>query len=412
MKKSIVLSIIVSSALMAGAYKVPEQSLNSMALGAAYVAHTEGADTAYYNPANMSFMSEGQFVEVGATWAHLPRNRFEGTQTYSATDANNPANNESKIENLQLPFLHYVSNPIGQFRWGASLTVPGGLSKRWESGHQKVSAEEFTLKVIELNPVASYKLSDNFSVGGGLRLIYSEGVVKSDGGAIKPIKRNMEGDTVEYGYNLAMSYKPTSDINMAVTYRSNIDLKEEGDANLYLGNIGKQYSADVTVPLPASLNLAVSKTWKDKYTVELNYERTYWSTYKNLDFNYGTALPNAILTSAFDDPKPKNWKDSNTYRVGFTAKVSPQLTLMAGYAKDETPIPQEYVSYELPDSDANIYTFGFRIKANENLSYGFAYLHDDKDYFSLRRGENKNGIVGTFSGGGADLLTASVAYRF
>jgi len=412
MKKSIVLSIIVSSALMAGAYKVPEQSLNSMALGAAYVAHTEGADTAYYNPANMSFMSEGQFVEVGATWAHLPRNRFEGTQTYSATDANNPANNESKIENLQLPFLHYVSNPIGQFRWGASLTVPGGLSKRWESGHQKVSAEEFTLKVIELNPVASYKLSDNFSVGGGLRLIYSEGVVKSDGGAIKPIKRNMEGDTVEYGYNLAMSYKPTSDINMAVTYRSNIDLKEEGDANLYLGNIGKQYSADVTVPLPASLNLAVSKTWKDKYTVELNYERTYWSTYKNLDFNYGTALPNAILTSAFDNPKPKNWKDSNTYRVGFTAKVSPQLTLMAGYAKDETPIPQEYVSYELPDSDANIYTFGFRIKANENLSYGFAYLHDDKDYFSLRRGENKNGIVGTFSGGGADLLTASVAYRF
>ena len=411
MKKSIALSIIVSSALMAGAYKVPEQSVNSMALGAAYVAHTDGADTAYYNPANMAFMGEEQFAEVGVTWAHLPSNRFRGTQTYSATDANNPANNKSKIENLQLPFLHYVSKPMGEFRWGASLTVPGGLTKEWKSGHQKVSAEEFTLKVLELNPVASYKLSDNFAVGGGLRLIYSEGIVKSDGEAIKPIKRNMEGDTVEYGYNLAMSYRPTSDINMAVTYRSNIDLKEDGDANLYLGNIGKQHSADVTVPLPAALNLAVSKTWQDKYTVELNYEKTYWSEYKNLDFNYGSPIRGALV-DAFDKPKPKNWRDTDTFRVGFRAKVSPKLTFMVGYAKDETPIPKEYLSYELPDSDADIYTFGFRIKANENLSYGFAYLRDEKESFSLAQGENKNGIVGKFSGGGADLLTAGVSYKF
>jgi len=411
MKKIILLSIATSSLIVAGAYKVPEQSVNSMALGAAYVAHTDGADTAYYNPANMAFMTQEQFAEVGLTWAHLPRNRFQGIQAYSATEIY-PASNRSEIENLQLPFLHYVSNPIGEFRWGASLAVPGGLTKEWESGHQKLFAQEFTLKVLEFNPVASYKLSDNFAVGGGLRFIYSEGVVKSDGGAIKPIKRNMEGDTVEYGYNIAMTYKPTTDINLAVTYRSNIDLKEEGDANLYLGNIGNQYTANVTVPLPAALNLAVSKTWQDKYTIELNYEKTYWSTYKNLDFNYGKPLSSTILTSAFDNPKAKNWKDTDTYRIGFTAKVSPKLTLMAGYSKDETPISKKYISYELPDADANIYTFGFRIKANKNLSYGFAYLRDEKESFSLAQGENKNGIVGKFSGGGADLLTAGVSYKF
>ena len=410
MKKIILLSIATSSLVMAGAYKVPEQSVNSMALGAAYVAHTDGADTAYYNPANMAFMTQEQFAEVGFSWAHLPRNRFQGVQAYSATEVY-PASNSSEIENLQLPFLHYVSNPIEQFRWGASLTVPGGLTKEWDSGHQKLFAEEFTLKVLEFNPVASYKLSDKFAVGGGLRFIYSEGVVKSDGGTIKPIKRNMEGDTIEYGYNLAMSYRPTSDINMAVTYRSNIDLKEEGDANLYLGNIGKHHSANVTVPLPAALNLAVSKTWQDRYTLELNYEKTYWSEYKELDFNYGSPIRGALV-DAFDKPKPKNWRDTDTFRVGFTAKVSPKLTFMVGYAKDETPIPKEYLSYELPDSDADIYTFGFRIKANENLSYGFAYLRDEKESFSLAQGENKNGIVGKFSGGGADLLTAGVSYKF
>jgi long-chain fatty acid transport protein len=410
MKKIIVLSIIASSFLISGAYKVPEQSVNSMALGAAYVAHTNGADTAYFNPANMAFMEDKQFVEVGLTWAHLPRNEFEGFQAYSATEVY-PASNHSAIENLQLPFMHYVARPMENFRWGASVTVPGGLTKRWESGHQKVSAEEFTLKVVEVNPSASYKVSDNFAVGAGVRLIYSEGIVGSDGGEIKPLKREMEGDTVEFGYNLAVAYRPTTDINMAVTYRSNIDLGEEGEANLYLFDVGKQYKADVTVPLPAALNLAVSKTWQDKYTVELNYEKTYWSAYKELDFNYGSAIQEPLVAS-FDDAKARNWSDTNTYRLGVTAEVTPNVTLMVGYAKDETPVNKTNLSYELPDADADIYTLGVRIKHNDHLSYGVAYLHDKKESFSLKAGENKSGIIGKFSEGGANLLSVGMAYTF
>ena len=310
MKKIITLSIITGSFVLAGAYKVPEQSLNSMALGGAYVAHTNGADTAYFNPANMAFLKDDkQFMEVGITWVHLPSNRFDGQQAFPDSTIY-PANGSSKVEDLQLPYIHYVSTPLSNgLRWGASLTVPGGLTKRWESPYQKLSAEEFTLKVIELNPVVSYKAMDNLAFGGGLRLIYSEGVVYSDGSdTAMPIKREMEGDTIEYGYNLAMTYKPSSTINTAITYRSNIDLKEEGDANLYMGDMGHQYSADVTVPLPAALNLSISNTWADRYTLEFNYERTYWSEYEDLDFNYGSAIQPSSLVPIFDKPKAKNWK--------------------------------------------------------------------------------------------------------
>jgi len=410
MKKILVLSSITSSLVVGGAYKIPEQSLNSMALGAAYIAHTSGGDTAYFNPANMAFMEEKQFLELGVTWAHLPRNKFEGFQAYSATEISF-ANNHSEVENFQLPFLHYVANSMNNFRWGMSLIVPGGLTKRWNSGHQKVFAEEFTLKTIELNPVLSYKVSNNFAFAGGLRFIYSEGVVNSDGGKIKPIKREMKGKTFEVGYNLAVSYKPTTDINMAVTYRSNIDLEEEGDANLYLFDVGRQYSANVTVPLPATLSFAVSKTWQKKYTFELNYEKTYWSKYDTLMFAYGEPIQ-PLLVSSFNDPKLKNWKDSDTFRVGVTAKLTPFVTLMAGYSKDESPINRKYLSYELPDSNANIYSLGVRIKANENLSYGVAYLHDKKDAFSLKAGENENGVIGKFSEGGANLLTVGMGYTF
>ncbi len=403
MKKITTLSLLTSSILLAGGYKIPEQSLNSMALSAAYLAHTKGADTAYYNPANMAFMEDKQFVEAGVTLAHLPRIEFEGDVAGTS--------GQSEIENILIPNLHYVGNAMGDVRWGASLTAPAGLTKRWNTPLQKLYAEEFTLKVIEFNPVASYRVSDNFAVGGGLRFIYSEGVVNSDGGAIKPIKREMVGDTIEFGYNLALTYKPTPDMNMAVAYRSNIDLKEEGTANLYLFDVGNQYQANVTVPLPAVLNVGVSQSWEDTYTLELVYERSFWSSYKTLDFNYDREIQSALV-GAYADPKIRNWKDTDTFRLGATAKVTDSVTLMAGIAQDKTPVPSDYVGYELPDSDAMLYSLGVRMKATENLSYGVAYLHDEKDNRTIAQGVSESQINGTFSQGGADLLTVAMAYTF
>ena len=413
MKKILISIIAINSLMVAGAYKIPEQSLNSMALGAAYVAHTEGADTAYFNPANMVFLDFDNgynMVEFGLTLAHLPEYKFRGYQAFWEDEVYS-ADGESKVENITIPYFHLVSSFSEDISVGWSVVVPAGLSKRWDSGYQKLFAQEFTLKVIESNPVVAYKVSDNFSIAGGLRFICSSGKVYSDGTQVgKPIKREMEGDDSGYGYNLATSYRPTKDINLALTYRSNVDLREYGVSNLYIGDLGKQYTAEVKIPLPASLNFAVSKTWMDRFTLEFDYERTYWSKYKSLDFNYYSPIQ-PTLVEYFDDPIPKNWKDTNTFRIGATFKTD-NITYMLGYAIDETPIPKEYLSYELPDSDGQIFSMGVKVKATEKLSWGIAYLHDKKDTITLKEGENVNGIIGKFSGGGADLLTTSVSYQF
>ena len=408
MKKIVLASIVTGSLAVAGGYKIPEQSINSMALGAAYVAHTTGADTAYFNPAAMAFMEDKQYVEAGLTLAHLMSNEYNLMAPYSG---------KSQTENIAIPNLHYVANAMGDFRWGVSTTVPGGLTKRWLTPYQKLSAEEFTLKIVELNPTMSYKINDQLAVGAGARLIYSEGVVKSDGGAIFALKRDMEGDTIEFGYNAALLYKPTSDINVAATYRSNVDLTEEGDANLFLGGVGRQYGAEVTVPLPAALNVAISKTWEDKFTLEFNYERTYWSTYESLDFEYDQPLANPVLIGAFDAPKARNWKDTNTFRLGATMKMDNKITAMMGFAIDETPTPEHTIGFELPDSDAKIFSMGFRYQQREDLSWGAAFLYDSKEAIALTRGahEDQRSVLnggGNFEEGGAFLLTVGMAYEF
>jgi long-chain fatty acid transport protein len=236
----------------------------------------------------------------------------------------------------------------------------------------------------------------------------------------------MEGDTIEFGYNLAMTYKPTPDINLAATYRSKVDLNEEGTAKLYgagtlppplMVSWERAYdgSANVSVPLPAALNLAISKTWNNTFTLEAVYERTYWSAYKTLEFGYDSTI-DPILKGIFGAPIQKNWKDTNTYRLGATVELD-KITMMMGFAIDETPVPVEYVSFELPDSDAKIFSMGFRYQQTESISWGAAFLYDSKDPLSLKAGEHadKRSLLnngGSFSGGGAYLTTLGMAYEF
>ncbi len=391
MVKGLTLSAIASSVVMAGGYKIPEQSLNSMALSAAYVAHTTGADTAYFNPANMAFMDEKQYIEGAITLANLPSIDYYGMA-------------ESEEENILIPSFYYVAKPIGDFRWGVSMVAPAGLTKRWHEQPGKAFAEEFTLKVVELNPSVSYRISDDLSVGAGLRFIYSEGVVKLDGTGLGGPVVDMEGDTIEFGYNLAATYKPTNDINLAVTYRSKINLEEEGTAQV-TGPITYNGDASVTVPVPAALNLAISKTWNDKFTLEFNYERTYWSAYEELEF-VGTPLPISA----------KDWKDTNTYRIGATMKMDNKITAMMAFAIDETPVPDETISFELPDSDAKVFSMGFRYQQTEALSWGAAFLYDSKEPRSVAPGIADNPVIqlngASFNGGGAYLTTVGMAYEF
>lgn len=409
------LSAVAAGTVMAGGYKIPEQSLNSMALGAAYIAHTDGADSNYFNPANMSFMvDDKQYIEGGITLAHLPKITYTLTDPYSGT---------SEAENIPIPFFHYVSKAYGDLRWGVSLAAPGGLTKRWNSPAQKAYAEEFTLKIVELSPSLSYRVNDQFSIAGGVRLVYSEGIVKSDGAEMSAIirdpranvARDMEGDTIAFGYNLALTYKVSNDTSLAVTYRSNVDLDEEGTARLYAGGM-QVYNgnADVSVPLPAALNIAASKTWNDRFTLELVYERTFWSKYKSLDFEYGGANIGP-LTPVFDTPLPKDWKDTNTFRIGATVKMENGVTAMMGFALDETPAIEKTIGFELPDGDAKIFSMGFRYQQTESLSWGLAFLYDAKDPFNMTKGVADNPVLangGSFNGGGAFLSTVGVSYEF
>jgi long-chain fatty acid transport protein len=405
MKRIALISLVTSSILLAGGYKIPETSTNAVALGAANVAHNKSADAAYYNPANMVFMSDENHIEADVMYIGLDATKYQGT-----VGETGPYSINAESETFIVPSLHYVSGQLGdKARVGVSIVSPGGLSKRWNDAPAKTSAEEFTLQTAEINPTAAFKVSESVGVAVGFRVVHSSGIVKATP-VSGVVSQDMTGDSLDFGYNLALAYKPTSDLEMGLTYRSRVNLTEEGSAYLVHPSLpNADYDVSVSIPLPAALSAAIAYTLPTKTTIELVYEKTYWSAYSNLDFNYANP---EVEASAFGATKTKNWQDTNTYRLGLTQELD-SLTLMAGVVIDETPVPSKTLGFELPDSNSLAVSFGGRYQINKELDIGLAALYSMHENRTITAADvNDNGIIGEFSNSNVLIVSAGVGYKF
>jgi len=391
-------SILVAGSAMASGWRIPEQSVDSTAKSGANIASASHADTAYYNPANMGWLSDTWNVEIDATWIHLTEIEYTDNRS-SFYDG------KSETEDFFLPTGFFVSPNMGGARIGLSITAPGGLAKRWESAYQKALAKEFSLAVIEVNPVVSYTLFDKVSVAAGPRMVYADATVTSDASGIgKSLSRDMSGDTVEWGWNVAVAYKPIETLNISATYRSNVDLDFEDKADVNLLGYQTTLDAEVSVPLPAVLAFSVSYDILENLNVDFTYDRTFWSEYEAIDFDFSPAIPG----NPFEPAVTKDWEDTNAYRLGITYGVTKTIDIMAGIAYDENPAPDSTVSFELPDSDAWLFSLGMQYKLNENMDIGCAALYDYKE----DREVTNSSVDGEFTGAGAILVTVGMNYRF
>ncbi|MDH4322214.1 MAG: outer membrane protein transport protein, partial [Desulfobulbaceae bacterium] len=333
-----------------------------------------------------------------------------------------------KEEQFLIPHLFAVSPKVNNFRFGLALTSPAGLSKRWQDAFPRTSAEDFSLRVLELNPSVAWQGCEKFSLAAGVRLIRADGEARSYGTVLvsevplitATIRRDLEGNATEYGYNLAATFKPIQEWEISATYRSKVNLKLEGDATLWSDAIPAFLlpattvvrSGSVTLPVPAVLTVGTAYTF-DRTTVELDYNKTYWNVYENLDFNYNAPLGHPVLVSAFDDPKAKNWSDTNTYRIGVTHRCNDKWTAMLGFAIDENPVPDNTLGFEMPDSDAKIYSIGARYKYSDKLELGAAYLFVDKESRIIPAAAANSGTIdGTFDNSGAHLFSIGMQYNY
>lgn len=399
MKQIITLSLLCTSMLFGAGYQIPSNSINSYALATAYVANANGADSAYFNPANMVYNEDVNEIEASLTYIVLP------SMKYSPTSATTPI--RTKRHDAVIPSIHYVSPKLTDngLRFGFSVTVPYGLTREWSDQPAMASAKKFALETIELNPSIALAITKDFSIAVGLRYVQGNGEVELD--ALPAYSVNMSGDDDAFAYNIALSYKATNALQLALTYRSALTLTMQGDAAVTLGLLNTTTASSLEVEIPDNLILAAAYTLSEQTTLEITYDKTFWSKVTKIDFNY----TNPIIEGALGGSTPRLWDDTIAYRLGVTHKVNDTLTLMGGIAYSTNAATEQYTSFSSPESDSMTYAFGGRYAFNDTLDIGLSLVYADyKDRTSNHT--SPTGVRGTFSEKDAFALTTGIAYKF
>ncbi len=398
-----VLFLSIGSVLFGAGYQNPNSSINSSALSTANVANAHGADAAYYNPANMVHNGLKQELEIAVTYIALsPIN-------YNSADENYHIKSEQY--NTFIPSLHYVSDELCAYgvRVGFSMVSPAGLSRKWEDFPAVTSAKEYALQTLEFNPTIAIPLNNKFSLGLGFRYITARAQAEFDGSMLGPnaYTLDMDGEADGFGYNLALSYNYSKSLNISVTYRSNITLKLEGDADVTLA--GNPFTSDVSLktPVPANFVLATAYTFETGTTIEVLYHRTMWSEIQETNFNFEDSTVEGALGVA----QEKKWHDTSTYRVGITQKLN-EITLMAGFAYGTNAADEEYVSFSSPESDAFVVSLGGRYSISDDFDIGLATLYTRNHSRTVSQPTNPLGVNGTLSGKSAYSITIGAGFKF
>ncbi|MGR5078387.1 outer membrane protein transport protein [Photobacterium swingsii] len=305
----------------------------------------------------------------------------------------------------------YFIQPINdQLAWGLALTSNYGFATDYPKDfHFGTDAGKTSLLTINLNPNIAYRINEQFSIGGGVSVVYADAELNRHYGGLNPSNPSkdlieLKGDTWEWGWNLGALYEVNGDNRFALSYRSQVDLNFEGDFTDYTGGIisdptaGKTVKGKLTVVTPASAEFAGFHQLNKEFAVHYSVQWTQWSKFKELRATSDQCKDGICLL------KEEQFEDSFRYSIGATYTINPEWKVRSGFAFDEQA---GKATLSIPDTDRYWYSAGMTYTHSRQLSFdlGFTYLYGKSSEFK------ESGS--TFSAENDAFLTAAqMNYRF
>ena len=379
--------------------------VNASGQGNAYAgaaANTDDASTIFFNPAGMMLLQEDQLVLA----AHLimPKSEFtnNGSTAAALIGGDLLGEDDDGGYNAFVPNLYWVKTIDEKTKFGLGVNTPFGLATKynddWIGRYHGVVSD---LKTVNFNPSIGYRVSDKMSVGGGLNLMLAAVELSSaiDFGAICIASFNpatcaglgslpqqsdgfveFEADNfseLALGFNFGLMYEISDRTNLGISYRSEVDIEADGDADftvpasasfVFANNVFLDSGVSADVALPASFSVSVSHR-VDKITYLADISWTGWSSFEELRIVYDNASqPDSVTT--------EEWEDTLRYSFGIDYRYSDQIVLRTGIAYDETPIPSpERRTPRLPGNDRTWISFGLSYAYSKELSFDIGYSH-------------------------------------
>lgn len=367
MKKHLLAASLLLSAITSfgAGYQLNLQGLRQLAMGGSGTGWVWDASTIFYNPGGLARLKGIQIY--GSALAIMPTTAF-GNQSQSGLRSTSLTTEKQTF----VPFNFYVGGPIqegSKFALGLGVYTPFGSGVKWDDNWLgKYLVQSIDLKCIFIQPTISYRISDFLSVGGGF--VFATGTFDYQAalpvhGLNGPLEENsnvnLHGNANGVGFNLGTHFRLSENVQLGITYRSQVNMNlDAGKATFTvpasLRDSFPNTHFDSRLPLPQVLSVGVGWRLND-LTLQLDLNYTGWNSYDSLRFNF-----DAHTSSLQDMHAPRRYKNTLTVRTGANYKVSKVVSLMGGFAYDPSPVPDGFVSPDLPDANRIVLTCGISVK--------------------------------------------------
>lgn len=417
-----------SSLSQAAGFALLEQ--NASGAGVAYAGKAaigEDASAAWFNPASMSRLKERQVV-LGGHYIDLNGEVNNEGSTAAPGRPLGSSTGEFGDEGY-IPNFHLVVPFNDRINFGLSVATPFGLKTDfqpdWYGRFQGVTSD---IKSVNINPSASYKVNEQWSVGAGVSAQKLDAKLSSQinyapFGGTEGLT-TIAGDGWGYGFNLGVMGQVTPATRVGVAYRSAIEQDLEGNVtfdNRPTIGPGAPVAAALfanseltsKIRLPASLSISSVTDLNPKWQLLTDATWTEWSTIQKLDFQRQNAPAGAAPLTVQD----YEWKNSWRFAVGGIYKYSDTINLKAGVAYDITPVPDERRKVRLPDENRITLAVGSQYKFDKATTFdvAFQYVMPDEGKIDSTEGNPLAGqqtrVLGTAEGD-AFILSGQVSYKF
>ncbi|MBY7950446.1 outer membrane protein transport protein [Vibrio fluvialis] len=411
----------VSNLTQAAGFQLAEYSATG--LGRAYAGEAAIADNAgsqWRNPAMLTYL-KGTQISAGALYVN-PNVDVEGDVSFygstSSTSSSDYAN-DAVIPNF------YISHQVNE-KWalGLAFGTNYGMETELNSGFAASHfGDEAMVTTIEANANIAYKLTETVSIGGGIRYVMGEGHF----GAKSPAQtealgltkgttlKYMEGDDTSWGWQAGAAWQMTPNNRVGFAYKSEVDLKLSGSANIYVQSYGKVLSDTgyMMLTLPATAELSTYHQLTDQFALHTSINWTDWSSFEKLQAELDTM--GTVMV------KEENWKDNYRFAVGATYQVDPKLALRSGVAYDTAAVSTKNRTITIPETDRIWLSVGAGYDVTEQLTLDAAFTYifaKDADILESRGYDSDNSaekVGGQFDGqmtGNVWIVGVQASYRF
>ncbi|HZF09085.1 MAG TPA: outer membrane protein transport protein [Thermoanaerobaculia bacterium] len=371
----------------------------------AFTARAADPSAVFYNPAAITKL-QGTQVEAGLDFTNPQDEYRSATGNFKAHHV------------INFPPAAYVTHHFGN---GSPVAVGLGLDSpywndlNWDDAlfPGRFLDRRFRLEVVELHPVLGWEVTDDLSVGGGLRYLYGT-LEQADNGLVQvfipggplpavEVQRDAETKVHKLAWDLAVHYvRPAW--GWGAVFRSAAKLSGTGDATYEardvpaIPGLAEALAARLTngrasqsFELPDELRGGFWFAPYPELRVELDASYDRWSQVGDDVITY---TPDAFRNGP--SVRPRRWDNTLSLRLGVEGNVTDNFLLHGGFGIEPSPVSSGTIEPGFPQGDVKVYSFGF--------TYNLPQMSFDVGY-SLHQGDARGAT-------GQELLNPAVTSRY